>query len=97
MERVKTMFLRGSFFFIVGVILATLFVWSMVQGILLHTMDSDSEIILLYYFAAWLAGIGALALYHQSKELIHLASISDSPIVSVTRRARPGGFSNLFS
>ncbi len=77
MERVKGTFLKGAFFFIVGVILATLFVWSMVQGVLLHTMDANSEIILLYYFAAWLAGVGALTLYLQAKQLIHYASISD--------------------
>jgi len=77
MQRVKSMFFTGAFFFIVGVILATLFVWSMVQGILLHSMDRRGELIFLYYFAAWLAGIGALVLYHQAKQLIHYASISD--------------------
>jgi hypothetical protein len=77
MQRVKTTFVTGAFFFIVGVILATLFVWSMVQGILLHSMGAEGELVFLYYFAAWFAGIGALALYYQSKQLIHYASISE--------------------
>jgi len=77
MQRTKILFVQASFFFIVGVILATLFVWSMVQGVLLHSMDTRSEIVLLYYFAAWLAGVGAVVLYHQAKQVIHYASISE--------------------
>ncbi len=77
MRKVTGMFVKGGFFFIVGVILATLFVWSMVQGVLLHTMGADGEVIFLYYFAAWFAGIGALTLYIQSRQLIHYASISE--------------------
>ncbi len=71
------MFLKGGFFFIVGVVLATLFVWSMVQGILSHLGSGGSEITFLYYFAAWIAGIGGLFLGLQAKQLIHYASISE--------------------
>lgn len=75
MQKVSLMFAKGSFFFLIGVILATLFVWSMVQGILSHM--SGGEFSLLYYFASWVAGIGALTLYIQAKQLIHYASISE--------------------
>jgi len=75
MRKVKLMFFKGAFFFIVGVVLATLFVWSMVQGVLMHM--ANGEFTFLYYFAAWLAGIGGLVLGIQSKQLIHYASISE--------------------
>ena len=67
------------FFFVLGVAFATLFVWSMVQGILIHmtmTVGGD-ELAFMYYFAAWLAGIGGLVLGIQAKQLIHYASISE--------------------
>ena len=71
------MFVKGAFFFIVGVAFATLFVWSMVQGILNHIEVGGNEITFLYYFAAWLAGIGGLVLGFQAKQLMHYASISE--------------------
>ena len=75
MLKVKYMFLKGGFFFIVGVVFATLFVWSLVEGVLSHMAGGEQP--LLYYFAAWLAGVGALTLYFQAKQLIHYASISE--------------------
>jgi len=75
MQKVKYMFLKGGFFFVVGVIFVTLFVWSLVEGILSHM--AGGGVALPYYFAAWLAGIGALTLYFQAKQLIHYASISE--------------------
>jgi len=75
MQKVKFMFVKGIFFFVVGVILATLFVWSMVQGVLSHM--NGGEYTFPYYFASWVAGIGALTLYLQAKQLIHYASISE--------------------
>ncbi len=75
MKTVKFMFIKGSFFFIIGVILATLFVWSMVEGVLSHMRGG--EYTQFYYFASWLAGIGALTLYIQARQLIHYASISE--------------------
>ena len=79
MQKVKFMFLKGVFYFILGVAFATLFVWSMVQGILVHTTmtTKGDEIAFLYYFAAWLAGIGGLVLGIQARQLIHYASISE--------------------
>jgi len=77
MKKVRFMFAKGAFFFIVGVIFATLFVWSMVQGVLNHIATGGNEITFLYYFAAWLAGIGGLVLGMQSKQLLHYASISE--------------------
>jgi len=75
MQKVKFMFLKGAFYFVVGVILATLFVWSMVQGVLSHMVEGPFTF--LYYFAGWLAGVGGMVLYIQAKQLIHYASISE--------------------
>ncbi len=77
MEKVRFMFLKGAFYFVLGVAFATLFVWSMVQGILVHMTTGGTEIAFVYYFAAWLAGIGGLVLGIQAKQLIHYASISE--------------------
>ena len=74
MDQVKEMFVKGTFYFAVGVIFATLFVWSMVQGIMDHV--SGGELALAYYLVSWLAGIGALTLYFQAKALLHYAQIS---------------------
>ena len=71
------MFLKGIFYFVLGVAFATLFVWSMVQGILIHMTAGGPEAAFAYYFAAWLAGIGGLVLGIQAKQLIHYASISE--------------------
>ena len=72
---VKNMFAKATFFFIVGVILASLFVWSMINGILLH-LSHDFHIAFAYYFIAWVSGVAALTLYWQSKNLFHYAEIS---------------------
>ena len=80
---VKAMLSESVFFFIVGVILASLFVWSMMQGILIHITRPDFAIItdrdttaFAYYFVGWVSGVGALALYWQAKNLFHFARIS---------------------
>ena len=73
-NQVREMFLKGAFFFIVGVVLATLFIWSMVQGVLSHM--ATGQFTLLYYFVAWLAGIGGLTLYHEARSILHYARIS---------------------
>ena len=77
MQKVKFMFLKGVFYFVLGVSFATLFVWSMVQGILTHMTAGGDEVAFMYYFAAWLAGIGGLVLGIQARQLIHYASISE--------------------
>lgn len=74
MKQVTAIFLRGTFFFIVGVIFATLFVWSLVEGILSHMRNGQFTFI--YYFAAWLSGVGAFTLYIQAKSILHYAKIS---------------------
>ena len=74
MERVSEMFVKGTFFFIVGVVLATLFVWGMVQGVISHF--ANGEFTTIYYFTSWIAGVGALTLYHQAKSILHYAQIS---------------------
>ena len=77
MQKVRFMFLKGIFYFVLGVAFATLFVWSMVQGILIHMTAGGPEAAFAYYFAAWLAGIGGLVLGIQARQLIHYASISE--------------------
>lgn len=69
------LFAKAAFFFMVGVIFATLFIWSLVEGFLIHT-GGDISTALLYYFAAWLSGIGALALYVQAKTIFRYAKLS---------------------
>jgi hypothetical protein len=65
MEQVTEIFLKGVFFFIVGAVLITLFIWALIQGALIHA--SAPALAPLYYFAAVTAGIGGIALYHQAK------------------------------
>lgn len=82
-RQVRVMFLESLFFFVAGVILASFFIWSMVQGVLLHTTPagpgadpSKDTIAFGYYFVGWVSGVAALALYWQAKNLFHYAEIS---------------------
>lgn len=80
--QVQEMFLKAAFFFMVGVILASLFVWSMVQGLLAHlsqqanSFGNQDSTAFAYYFISWISGVAALALYWQAKNLFHYAEIS---------------------
>ncbi|MBN1941387.1 MAG: hypothetical protein JW772_04365 [Candidatus Diapherotrites archaeon] len=65
---------KAIFFFIIGAGLATLFMWGVIQGIKAHW--AGDELALIYYFAAWLAGVATLAFYTQAKHLFHYAKIS---------------------
>ena len=65
---------KSVFFFMAGVILASLFVWSMVQGHIMHTKGLNDAF--AYYFVGWFSGVAALALYWQAKNLYHYAEIS---------------------
>ncbi len=76
MQQITIMFLRGAFFFFVGVILATLFAWALVEGVISHTSGGNSVYTLSYYFASFVAGVGAFALYHEAKSILHYAQIS---------------------
>lgn len=82
-KQVREIFARSIFFFVVGVVLASLFLWSMMQGILIHatrpslTIPTDRDVLALsYYFVGWISGVAALALYWQAKNLYHYAEIS---------------------
>ena len=75
MNEVREMFAKGAFFFIVGVILASLFIWCLMQGVIIH-LGGDASTPVAYYFAAWLAGVGGFTLYMQAKGLFHYAKIS---------------------
>ena len=82
-NEVRGIFLRSFFFFVVGVVLASMFIWSMMQGILIHVTRPDFAIItdrdttaFAYYFIGWISGVAALALYWQAKSLYHYAEIS---------------------
>ncbi|MCR4368952.1 MAG: hypothetical protein NUV67_03535 [archaeon] len=74
-KQVFEMFARGAFFFVVGVILASLFMWSMMQGVAIHLKGNDS-VAFSYYFVGWMSGVAALSLYWQAKNLLHFAEIS---------------------
>ncbi|MFH1586723.1 MAG: hypothetical protein ABID38_02610 [Candidatus Diapherotrites archaeon] len=76
MENTYKMFVKSAFFFTVGVILASLFAWTLVTGILAH-IGGDSTLAFSLYFVAWLSGIAALSLYWQAKNLFHYAKISE--------------------
>lgn len=69
------MFGKAVFFFVVGVVLASLFMWSMMQGITLHVAGKDSSAF-MYYFIGWVSGVGGLTLYWQAKFIFHMAKIS---------------------
>ena len=73
-KQVKEMFIRAVIFFTFGVILASLFVWCMMQGIISHF--AGNSVAFSYYFVGWISGIAALSLYWQAKILFHFATIS---------------------
>ena len=75
MSEVKEMFAKAVFFFTTGVVLASLFVWSMMQGVLIHFSGND-VVAFYYYFVGWISGVAALSLYWQAKSLFHYAKIS---------------------
>ena len=74
-KQIVEMFAKASFFFVVGVILASLFMWSMMQGITAHIAGHDA-MALPYYFVGWVSGVGGLALYWQAKYIFHVARVS---------------------
>ena len=73
--QVYEMMVKSVFFFVVGVILASLFVWSMMQGIALH-LAGNGTLAFGFYFVGWISGVGALALYWQARNHFHFARIS---------------------
>jgi len=74
-KQVKEMFIKATTFFVFGVVLASLFVWSMMQGIIAH-FANDNSLAFSYYFVGWISGVAALSLYWQAKSLFHYATIS---------------------
>ncbi|PIN85517.1 MAG: hypothetical protein COV47_01715 [Candidatus Diapherotrites archaeon CG11_big_fil_rev_8_21_14_0_20_37_9] len=74
-SQVKEMFGKSVFFFTIGVILASLFMWSMMQGITLH-LNGQEFLAYPFYLVGWISGISALSLYWQAKKLFHFATIS---------------------
>lgn len=65
---------KAVFFFIIGAVLATLFMWGLVQGIKADWNNENTSFV--FYFAAWLAGVATLAFYAQAKNLFHYAQIT---------------------
>jgi len=59
-----------------GVILSTLFIWSLIEGIVTH-FHREIVIALMYYFAAWLSGIAAMGLYWQASKDYKYAQLSE--------------------
>lgn len=74
MREITEIFIRGVFFFIVGTVFLTLFIWSLVQGVLMH--GTAQYMAMAYYFASVLAGVGGVVLYHQAKYSLHYAQIA---------------------
>lgn len=70
----REIFAKGIFFFVVGTVLLTLFIWALVQGVTEHPVDPVFS--LLYYLAAVLSGVGGVVLYHQAKYTLHYAKIA---------------------
>ncbi len=75
MDQSKSMFVKAVFFFVIGVVLASLFIWCLIQGITIHLIG-DTTTPMMYYVAAWLAGVGGFTLYMQARSLFHFAKIS---------------------
>ncbi len=74
-SEIQAMFVKSAFFFMIGVILASLFVWTMVQGFLVHPTNESTAFV--YYFIGWLSGVAAFVLYFQARGLFHYAKISN--------------------
>jgi len=65
---------KAIFFFLIGAILATLFMWGIIEGIKAHW--AGNEMAFIFYFAAFLAGVATIAFYTQAKSLFHYAQIT---------------------
>ena len=74
-ESYAWMFAKSIFIFVCGVLLASFFMWSLIQGIILQ-LSGDASSPLVYYFTAWIVGLGAVTLYLQARALFHYAKIS---------------------
>jgi len=70
----KKIFLKAAFFFIIGVALATLFFWTLIEG-LLEQLANHPLPSLAFYFIAFLSGIAAVYNYLQSRILFHYAKL----------------------
>ena len=71
----RKLFVRSMFFFIIGVVLASLFLWTIVQGVMLQ-LSGESQVAIICYFLAFMAGIAALYNYMQAKTTFHYAKLS---------------------
>ncbi|MFH1224727.1 MAG: hypothetical protein V1676_02895 [Candidatus Diapherotrites archaeon] len=76
MQAFYQLFAKASFFFALGVVLASLFIWCLLQGGLAQ-FSGDSTLAFTYYFIGCLSGIAAFALYLQAKTLFYYAKISN--------------------
>ncbi|HIH21747.1 MAG: hypothetical protein J4478_05005 [Candidatus Diapherotrites archaeon] len=73
MAATKKVFLTSAFMFIVGVLLATLFFWSIIEGISLQLQNN--RLAFVFYFLAFLSGVAAVYNYLQAKSLFHYAKL----------------------
>ena len=69
----KKIFVKSAFFFIIGVVLATLFFWTLLEGIKLQLSNDKTSMV--YYFLAFVSGIAAVYNYLQSRTLFHYAKL----------------------
>ncbi|MDO8647368.1 MAG: hypothetical protein Q7R70_03060 [Candidatus Diapherotrites archaeon] len=75
-NKTKKIFAKSAIQFIIGVILATLFFWTMIEG-LLEQIANNHTMSFGFYFLAFLAGIAAIYNYIQAKELFHFAKLEN--------------------
>lgn len=76
MQPFYKLFTKAAFFFVVGVVLTSLFIWCLLQGGLAQ-FSGDSAMAFTYYFIGCLSGIAAFALYLQAKTQFYYAKISN--------------------
>lgn len=65
---------KASFFFIIGVILSSLFAWCVVQAIIDHLGGAGLDAF-WYYLLSCFAGIAALGNYIQAKQTFRFARL----------------------
>ena len=75
MKDFHRLFTKAAFFFIIGVMLASLFAWTFVQGFFEHSAGNGLEALILY-FVAFLAGVAAIYNYIQARSNFQFAKMS---------------------
>ena len=75
-QKTNKIFIKSAIHFIIGVALATLFFWTVIEGLLEQTANHHT-MSFAFYFIAFMAGIAAIYNYIQAKELFHFAKLEN--------------------